>query len=252
MKLTFVGDVHGNDEGQLDLYRDLTSKTSYTFQVGDVSFGEYGEMPDPKRHVFIGGNHDNYTMTFLEKEECYPELLKGIKYTEYHPTYMLHKFQETDGRHLKEGIYWYNKLPENCLNNFGTHRFNEKHKPIFYMRGARSPDGDNKKRFMSEGHWFPREQISLYEATKALKIYQLVRPDIIVTHDAPMCVGKQIIPNKDRTFTNIILQNMFNYHKPKLWVFGHYHKSWEKNISGTDFVCLDILGRNGDTKIIDL
>ena len=34
---------------------------------------------------------------------------------------------------------------------------------------------------------------------------------------------------------------MFEKHQPKLWFFGHHHKSWTMMIDGTQFRCLNEL-----------
>jgi hypothetical protein len=48
---------------------------------------------------------------------------------------------------------------------------------------------------------------------------------------------KYWIPNR----TGLALQNMWNRHHPKLWIFGHWHETISCDIQGTTFVCLDEL-----------
>jgi hypothetical protein len=38
-----------------------------------------------------------------------------------------------------------------------------------------------------------------------------------------------------------MLEELFNIHKPELWVFGHYHVSRTVEEQGTRFVCLNEL-----------
>jgi hypothetical protein len=42
--------------------------------------------------------------------------------------------------------------------------------------------------------------------------------------------------------------SMLQFHQPKVWVFGHWHRSFDNVINGTRFVCLDEL----ETKEIDV
>jgi hypothetical protein len=34
---------------------------------------------------------------------------------------------------------------------------------------------------------------------------------------------------------------MWNFYKPETWIFGHWHLSFDKVISGTRFICLNEL-----------
>jgi len=79
---------------------------------------------------------------------------------------------------------------------------------------------------------------------KARELYRSIKPDIMLTHDCPETIspyllrpGAQIYQNQ----TGYFLQELFNIHQPKRWFFGHYHKSWQMTINGTDFRCLNEL-----------
>lgn len=72
----------------------------------------------------------------------------------------------------------------------------------------------------------------------------------IVTHTCPTSI-EEIIGNP-RTLqqygldnftskTNELLQCMLDVHRPSVWVFGHFHTSWNKSIGGTEFRCLNEL-----------
>lgn len=58
--ITLIGDVHGKYDRYHKIIRQ-TEKHPYTVQLGDFGF-DYTTLKnvDPKHHVFIGGNHDNY------------------------------------------------------------------------------------------------------------------------------------------------------------------------------------------------
>jgi len=79
---------------------------------------------------------------------------------------------------------------------------------------------------------------------KARELYRIVKPDIVITHDCPDEVGFRLLKPFQRKYENLTgwaLQELFNIHQPKIWRFGHWHQSWNMNISGTDFRCLNEL-----------
>jgi len=47
--------------------------------------------------------------------------------------------------------------------------------------------------------------------------------------------------NYNNTLASNGLQIMFDMHRPKLWIFGHYHQDFDDVIKGTRFVCLNEL-----------
>lgn len=59
-KITLIGDVHGKYKRYHEIIREK-DRHEYTVQLGDFGF-DYSTLKnvDPKKHVFIGGNHDNY------------------------------------------------------------------------------------------------------------------------------------------------------------------------------------------------
>lgn len=44
--------------------------------------------------------------------------------------------------------------------------------------------------------------------------------------------------SRHKSITVQAFDNMFEMHKPKLWIFGHWHHTLYKKISDTMFVCL--------------
>jgi hypothetical protein len=112
---------------------------------------------------------------------------------------------------------------------------------LFYYRGAYSIDKQHRTIGID---WWPEEQVSVEQFMKARALYRSIKPDIMLTHDCPETIspyllnpGAQIYQNQ----TGYFLQELFNIHQPKRWYFGHYHKSWQMTINGTDFRCLNEL-----------
>jgi hypothetical protein len=112
---------------------------------------------------------------------------------------------------------------------------------FFYYRGAYSID----RQFRTIGiDWWEQEQVTIDQFMKARELYREIKPDIVLTHDCPDEVSLRILDRNQRKYENLTgwaLQELFNIHQPKMWRFGHYHKSWNMNISGTDFKCLNEL-----------
>jgi len=194
--------IIGDVHQHWERYHRLLRKAHFTIQVGDFGFN-YSTLLNVNavRHRFLGGNHDNYDKVGM----C--------------PHYL--------------GDYGLHSIPD-----FGD---------VFFVRGAFSIDQQNGGRDGGrriEGvDWWPAEELHMADCYAALEEYSGIKPDFVVTHECPVSVvprvtkSSRILPSR----TNQLLQRMFEIHKPKTWVFGHYHKSWSGIINGTRFVCLDEL-----------
>ena len=112
---------------------------------------------------------------------------------------------------------------------------------FFYYRGAYSID----RKYRTVGiDWWSEEQVNVEGFMKARELYRETRPDIVITHDCPESVSPYLLDPGSQIFqsqTGYFLQEFFNIHQPKIWLFGHYHRSWKMNINGTDFQCLNEL-----------
>lgn len=112
---------------------------------------------------------------------------------------------------------------------------------IFAMGGAESTD----RHLRSEGiNWWPDEQLSYGDLWRIAELYEHAKPKVMISHDAPEPICHYMLGYVDwnRSRTKQALSAMFSAHKPKLWVFGHYHKEFDDVIEGTRFVCLPELG----------
>ena len=108
---------------------------------------------------------------------------------------------------------------------------------LFFVRGGVSID----RHLRTEGvNWWAEEELSMAECYAALAEYSKIKPNWVITHECPRSIvpyiteSSLIIPSR----TNQLLEQMFVTHQPNRWVFGHYHKSWNKVINGTHFTCL--------------
>jgi predicted phosphodiesterase len=120
------------------------------------------------------------------------------------------------------------------------------HKDFFVIPGAWSID--HQWRTMGVDLW-KDEELSYEELDRMLSIYDLVRPKVMVTHDCPLSVSKQLFIDNGKslskqqykTRTGLALERMFELHQPNLYVFGHWHSDADKVINGTRFICLNEL-----------
>lgn len=200
----FVGDIHGN----LDRYRKYLKILRRKFpqesviQVGDMGVGFPYSQSDsfPKHSWFIRGNHDN------------PEI--ALQNSQY-------------------------------LGNFGVKEIDGY--KIFFVSGAWSIDRIHRTQGKD---WWPEEELTVQQLNEALDLYIMEKPEIVISHDGPQQPtykllnrilydnGSYIIRSPIPTRTGQALTAMFENHKPKLWLFGHYHTKWEMTIDSTKFICL--------------
>ncbi len=191
MILRLIGDVHG----QFADYLDIAQGADYSIQVGDIGWSKDARAPlefmralDAENHKVIAGNHD-----------CYSEDGTGF----YHQTpHFLGDF----------GVY--------NVSGFGD---------IFFVRGERSVD--MKCRVEGES-WWPHEELNYIEGRKAIELYKITKPQFVVTHGCPASLIPHVTgPSNmlqewnwsDHSSTAELLQQMWEIHQPKTWVFGHYH-----------------------------
>lgn len=199
--ITIIGDVHGKHAEYLDIIKDK----DFSIQLGDFGFNYSCLYTNPgtdgTRHRIILGNHDNYDQRPI-MHECGDFSLLN-------------------------------------LNGFD----------IYTIRGAFSIDWKYRIENVS---WWRNEELSHEKCAEVLSDYSVVKPDIVMTHSAPKCVVdlvtyKEFVrkfgydPNTFITNTQILLDECFRIHQPKLWVFGHYHRSKTIKYRNTKFVCLNEL-----------
>jgi Icc-related predicted phosphoesterase len=110
---------------------------------------------------------------------------------------------------------------------------------FFFVRGAWSID----KKYRTPGlDWFPEEQLSRDILEKALAAFAMLRPQIVITHDAPYGLYPRLVHGRvHKNQTAEALQAMFEIHKPHLWIFGHHHQSLSLVFERCAFRCLDEL-----------
>lgn len=125
------------------------------------------------------------------------------------------------------------KKHPNYLGDFG---FNNN---FFWVSGAASIDKSQRIEGVS---WWRNEELSYKEFDDCIKMYESMRPQIVLTHDGPQEIIQKMFGISDSTATRQALQAMFEIWQPKLWVFGHHHVRKEMSFSKSKFVCLEEFG----------
>jgi predicted phosphodiesterase len=208
--MRIIGDVHG----KVDEYVNIANCSDVSVQLGDMSY-DYSRMMrvSEQKHKFLGGNHEDYN-----------------KY---------HKQPHSLGN-------W------GLVNDEISLPFDNK---VFFVRGGFSPNVHSlidEYILTGKQKWFFDEELTDTVLDNAIYNYSVVLPDIVLSHECPTIVKKtfsdyQFIyqklgwSSKHCSRTEKALQCMFNIHKPKLWLFGHWHRSYDMVIDGTRFICLDKL-----------
>lgn len=114
---------------------------------------------------------------------------------------------------------------------------------IFYVSGAFSRDIAARKARMLQGgatEWWKDEEIAQEYFEEILAFYLRTRPAIVCSHDCPSNFRDTIdfmystAKMRNRT-SDGLLSAMFNEYKPDIWIFGHYHDSFDTAFKDTRF-----------------
>lgn len=113
---------------------------------------------------------------------------------------------------------------------------------MFYIRGGRSVDKEYRTPRID---WWHEEELSLTQCWAAFTQYEKNKPHIVFSHECPTeiipCVTKYSTWKVPPSNTSLLLQKCFESWQPKMWIFAHYHESYNGLHNGTKFICLDEL-----------
>lgn len=108
---------------------------------------------------------------------------------------------------------------------------------VYCIRGGVSLDKDIR---VLGRDYFLNEELSTYESNLCIEDYVKTKPDIVVSHDCPKFILYAIHGDRAiNTFTSNLLEELFDLHNPKLWIFGHHHKSFKIKINNCTFIGLN-------------
>lgn len=206
-QIRLIGDSHGENQH----YLKIAKKSEYSVQLGDLAFDyEFMKRLDSDKHKVILGNHDNYDIR---------------------------------------------DFPHN-LGDFGTYTLNGI--SFFFIRGGFSIDFAYRLRHeQSTGikSFWVEEELSLPRMAECLELYKVVKPEFVISHEPTREIAK-LTGNEDilrefgfnpttfTTNTGELLSACFSFYKPKLWVYGHMHKNYDKIIDRTQFIGLNMIPRH--------
>ena len=125
----------------------------------------------------------------------------------------------------------------NCLGDWGY----IENKKIFFVSGADSIDKQHRIPGVS---WWADEELTHAEFGLVVAKYKEVNPEIVLTHACPDSIKDLVLAGTGLPFkskTEYYFEQMFDAHQPKMWIFGHLHKSFDSVVKGTRFICLNEL-----------
>lgn len=200
----FIGDVHG----KFNRYEKILELGIPTIQVGDMGVG----------FRRVGGYRDGE----IHRNPPHTKMFAGN-----------HRFIR--GNHDN---------PAECEKHSQCIQDGDIEDGMMFIGGAVSID----REFRKEGYsWWPDEELSTEELGALYEKYLEIKPEVMVTHDCPEGVAAELarvslrVEKLDPRFasrTRQVFHNMWVGHSPKLWVFGHWHVSFDHVLNGTRFVCL--------------
>lgn len=106
---------------------------------------------------------------------------------------------------------------------------------LFFVRGAKSIDRAHR----IEGvDWFREEELSYSQMSKCYDLFDQHRPDFVISHTCPQSISESVFGFSDKNSTSIFLEDLFQLHQPKVWIFGHMHTNITHYAGDTIFICL--------------
>lgn len=124
---------------------------------------------------------------------------------------------------------------------------------VMFIGGALSIDRHLR---LEDYNWWPDEELSIKQLDDMITVYLAEKPRVMITHDCPREAGDAIYYggrswgsierssyDKLESRSEQAFQSMWSAHAPDLWVFGHWHHSFDHVLhggrdKGTRFVCL--------------
>ena len=224
MTIFYAGDIHGKVDHVANIDRAaVEAGATHVIQVGDFG-ARWGGIPCPIFRYFdkrarkgregaiwitCGGNHENWDKwNALAANQGHPDLV------ELAPGCF---FAQRGSVHEVAGV---------------------KH---IFLGGAESTD---KHVRISGEDWWAGETPTYAEFSLFAARLEDERPEVVVTHDAPLRV--QIIRSqRKRAATPNNLENIIRLsdYSPARWYFGHHHSMDEYEVEGVRYICCGLHGQ---------
>jgi hypothetical protein len=220
----YAGDTHGRIQHIANIDKAaFDAGVKYVVQVGDFgcrwpgkpcAIFRYFEKRARKNRpgptwITCGGNHDNWDKwNELSAEQGHPDLV------ELAPGCF---FAQRGSVHVLDGV---------------------KH---IFCGGAESTD----RHIRTTGvDWWAAETPTYAEFTLFMERLESEKPDVVVTHDAPVRVPiKRAQRHSNPTPKNLENIIKLSAHKPKVWYYGHHHTMDELEVDGVLYRCCGLHGQ---------
>lgn len=202
-----IGDIHEDWYSyQLCTEPQFAPEMDNSIQLGDMFIGLIGDYRDEQIETFHRSNRNH---RFIRGNHDNPATCRGM--TGY--------------------------IPDGTIEN-----------DIMFVGGAFSIDWFRRTPGVN---WWEDEELSVEELYRMIELYERVKPRVMITHDAPINItealfvktGMAVLKSQAKTIptlTGMAFQTMFEFHKPDLWLFGHWHHTVEKDVCGTHFHCVGL------------
>jgi predicted phosphodiesterase len=125
------------------------------------------------------------------------------------------------------------------LGHFGSYTLNGV--SFFFIRGEYSIDKSYRIPGIS---WWKNEELNMAQASECIELYEKVRPNLVLSHGCPASIIPHVVTNNwklDYSYTSKLLDQLWFIHQPRVWVFGHHHRSFCRMVNNTLFNCLNEL-----------
>jgi hypothetical protein len=133
----------------------------------------------------------------------------------------------------------------NYLGDYGYFPF-PRNGGFFFLGGAPTLIGRTTRSYGVD--LFSAEELDRENLEKAFELYKYYKPDVVITHEAPDFTHRWLLdtrypkpPQVPTTTapTSTMLGQMWRHRQPKLWIHGHWHLSYERDVGDTRFIGLD-------------
>jgi hypothetical protein len=111
----------------------------------------------------------------------------------------------------------------------------------FMFRGAKTIDIPGRVLNLD---LFLDEELNKEQRNALLDLYEVAKPRVVISHDLPTSAIQAIFNPYEpyKSATNQIGEAMLHAHTPEIWICGHHHTSYQKEVNGCLYVIIDELG----------
>lgn len=208
-KTLFIGDIHGRFDDARNLIKSIDVPFDRIIQLGDFGWwpgniNPWVDLPQVECR-WIDGNHENFHYLWNWEEK------------------------KTFFPRWQDMMEVWKYMPRGTVED-----------GILFIGGAHSID---KYQRTPGVDWFPEENITQADVERCLEACDGEEIHTVVSHDCPAQLGI-VSMYKDVDSNRKALQIIFDEVKPKKWLFGHHHRTWEVEMNDCWFRCVDMIRGN--------